>query len=78
MLSDIGNANWAGRAFSLFGWYIEIRIRRNGRRQRHREWLKINVFSYNYSDEAKNADLEPTTQSRCYNCGQDWEGDSDG
>lgn len=82
MLTDIGNANWWGRALSAFGWRAEVRVRRSGRRQTYRRWLKVDVFNHNYSDEARAADhpsiFEPTQRGRCHNCGQDWEGTDDG
>lgn len=53
MPTDIGNANWWGRQFSVRGWVLHVRIRRKGRRQTYREWLTVKLYNYNYSEEAR-------------------------
>lgn len=77
-MDDIGNANWWGRRASLGDWVLEVRVRRKDRRQHYRRLVKVDVFNYDYNPDDDGPDpLEPTTRGRCYNCGQDWEGQDD-
>ena len=57
-MRDIGNANWWGRQFSFRGWMLQVRVRRKGRRQTHRQWLKVQLYNYNYSEEAREKSRE--------------------
>lgn len=80
-ISHPSNRFWAATSISGFGWVLTIRVRRKGERQRYRRWLKVELFNYNYSDEAKQASREGNEilgrtafpsdgQEECYNCGQ--------
>lgn len=84
MLPSIGhpsNRFWAATALSWGGWVVTIRVRRKGERQQYRRWLKIDVFNYNYSEEAVAASREKNEilgrnafpkdgREECYACGQ--------
>lgn len=75
------NRFWAATSISTFGWVLTIRIRRKGERQTYRRWVTIDVFNYNYSDEAKAINREKNEvlgrnafpadgQEQCHSCGQ--------
>jgi hypothetical protein len=79
MPKDIGNANWWGRRVSIGDWTLEVRVRRKDRRSHYRRLMKVDAFNYGHDppDEHGPMPMEPTTRGRCYNCGQDWKGDTD-
>lgn len=60
---------------------MTIRIRRKDHRQKYRRWMKIELYNYNYSEEAKQESRESNAilgneafpndgQPECYSCGQ--------
>jgi len=68
-LKDVGNANFWGRALSVGGCVLHVRIRRKQSRPVNRRWLKVDLYNYNYSEEARkrSSDLTLTT---CEECGE--------
>ena len=68
-LKDVGNANFWGRALSVRGWTLHVRVRRKASRPINRRWLKVDLYNYNYSEEARerSSDLTLTT---CEVCGE--------
>lgn len=80
-VSHPSNRFWAATSISLAGWVVTARIRRKGERQTYRRWFKIDVFNYNYSDEARRASREKNAildrrafpkdgREECCSCGQ--------
>jgi hypothetical protein len=80
-VSHPSNRFWAATSIALFGWVVTVRIRRKGERQTYRRWAKVDVFNYNYSDEAKKVSREKNDvlgrdafpsdgQEECASCGQ--------
>lgn len=81
-ISHPSNRFWAATSIALFGWVVTIRIRRKGERQTYRRWATIDVFNYNYSEEAKEISREKNDilgreafpsdgRVECHSCGQD-------
>jgi len=68
-LKDVGNRNFWGRALSVGGWVLHVRVRRKESRPVNRRWLKVDLYNYNYSEEARerSRDLTLTT---CPDCGE--------
>jgi hypothetical protein len=80
-ISHPSNRFWAATSLALLGWVVTIRVRRRGERQTYRRWIKIDVFNYNYTAEAKAASNEKNDvlshdpfpsggQEECHSCGQ--------
>lgn len=81
-ISHPSNRFWAATSIAGFGWVVTIRIRRKGERQRYRRWVNLEIFNYNYSEEAKAASREKNEilgrpafpndgRNECYQCGQE-------
>lgn len=80
-ISHPSNRFWAATSISFRGWVLTVRKRRKGERQTYRRWLNVEVFNYNYSEEAKRASREGNAtlgreafpgdgRKDCHNCGQ--------
>lgn len=76
------NRFWAALSIPVRGWVLTIRVRREGERQRYRRWVQIDVFNYNYSEEALESSREGNEilgekawpkegQRQCSSCGQE-------
>lgn len=68
-MKDIGNANFWGRSFSAFGWTLDVRVRTARTRPINREWVKVSLFNYNYSEEAKERSSNLRLDT-CPTCGE--------
>lgn len=80
-ISHPSNRFWAATSVGLFGWVVTVRVRRPGERQTYRRWLKLSVFNYNYSEEAKETNRKKNNvlgrsafpndgREECASCGQ--------